>query len=133
MLENKNVLKIISLIIAILLWVYVMGEVNPDTKEKISEMANNAESKPLYFPTLVVSAITRDEWELGIPPVPVNLLASNLRSVTMGRIVLNPCANAQERIAAQKGLFHKNDSNPIESSSFFCSICSLQQIVCQCL
>ena len=32
MLENKNVLKIISLIIAILLWVYVMGEVNPDTK-----------------------------------------------------------------------------------------------------
>ncbi len=35
MLENKNVLKIISLIIAILLWVYVMGEVNPDTKEKI--------------------------------------------------------------------------------------------------
>ena len=34
MLENKNVLKIISLIIAILLWVYVMGEVNPDTKGK---------------------------------------------------------------------------------------------------
>ena len=38
MLENKNVLKIISLIIAILLWVYVMGEVNPDTKEKISDI-----------------------------------------------------------------------------------------------
>ena len=29
MLENKNVLKVISLIIAIFLWVYVMGEVNP--------------------------------------------------------------------------------------------------------
>ena len=38
MLENKNVLKIISLILAILLWVYVMGEVNPDTKEKISDI-----------------------------------------------------------------------------------------------
>lgn len=38
MLENKNVLKIISLIIAVLLWVYVMGEVNPDTKEKISDI-----------------------------------------------------------------------------------------------
>ena len=37
MLENKNVLKIISLIIAILLWVYVMGEVIPDT-EKISDI-----------------------------------------------------------------------------------------------
>lgn len=38
MLENKNVLKIISLIIAIFLWVYVMGEVNPETKEKISDI-----------------------------------------------------------------------------------------------
>lgn len=38
MLENKNVLKVISLIIAILLWVYVMGEVNPETKEKISDI-----------------------------------------------------------------------------------------------
>ena len=39
MLENKNVLKVISLIIAIFLWVYVMGEVNPETKEKISDIA----------------------------------------------------------------------------------------------
>ena len=38
MLENKNVLKIISLVIAIFLWVYVMGEVNPETKEKISNI-----------------------------------------------------------------------------------------------
>ena len=38
MLENKNVLKVISLIIAIFLWVYVMGEVNPETKEKISDI-----------------------------------------------------------------------------------------------
>lgn len=38
MLENKNVLKIISLVIAIFLWVYVMGEVNPETKEKISDI-----------------------------------------------------------------------------------------------
>ena len=38
MLENKNVLKVISLIIAIFLWVYVMGEVNPATKEKISDI-----------------------------------------------------------------------------------------------
>lgn len=38
MLENKNVLKIISLVIAILLWIYVMGEVNPETKEKISDI-----------------------------------------------------------------------------------------------
>ena len=31
-------LKVISLIIAIFLWVYVMGEVNPETKEKISDI-----------------------------------------------------------------------------------------------
>lgn len=38
MLKNKNVLRIISLIIAVLLWVYVTGEVNPETKEKISNI-----------------------------------------------------------------------------------------------
>lgn len=38
MLENKNVLKIISLVIAVLLWIYVMGEVNPDTKAKINDI-----------------------------------------------------------------------------------------------
>ncbi len=38
MLENKNVLKILSLIIAILLWIYVMGEVNPESKEKINDI-----------------------------------------------------------------------------------------------
>ncbi|MDO4546142.1 MAG: CdaR family protein [Bacillota bacterium] len=36
MLNNKNVLRILSLIIAVCLWVYVMGEVNPDTTAKIN-------------------------------------------------------------------------------------------------
>lgn len=35
MLNNKTLLKIFSLVIAILLWIYVMGEVNPETKTKI--------------------------------------------------------------------------------------------------
>lgn len=38
MLKNKNALRIISLIIAVFLWVYVTGEVNPETKEKISNI-----------------------------------------------------------------------------------------------
>jgi len=39
MTSNKNVLRIVSLIIAICLWVYVMGEVNPETKAKIGDIA----------------------------------------------------------------------------------------------
>ena len=36
MLNNKNVLRGISLVIAVFLWMYVMGEVNPETKDRIS-------------------------------------------------------------------------------------------------
>lgn len=42
MFENKNALRIISLISAILLWFYVMGEVDPDKKAKIMNI-------PVYF------------------------------------------------------------------------------------
>lgn len=35
MLNNKTLLKIISIVIAVLLWVYVMGEVDPETKAKV--------------------------------------------------------------------------------------------------
>ena len=35
MLKNKTVLKIVSLVIAIFLWIYVMGEVDPETKVKV--------------------------------------------------------------------------------------------------
>ncbi|NLD18936.1 MAG: hypothetical protein GX663_01625 [Clostridiales bacterium] len=38
MLNNKIVLRIISLVIAVLLWVYVMGEVNPETKLKVNDI-----------------------------------------------------------------------------------------------
>ncbi|MFQ8602467.1 MAG: YbbR-like domain-containing protein [Anaerovoracaceae bacterium] len=38
MLNNKSFLRIISLIIAVMLWVYVMGEINPETKEKLSDI-----------------------------------------------------------------------------------------------
>lgn len=38
MLNNKTFLRIISLIIAVMLWVYVMGEINPETKEKINDI-----------------------------------------------------------------------------------------------
>lgn len=38
MLDNKTFIKIISLIAAICLWVYVMGEVDPNTKENISNI-----------------------------------------------------------------------------------------------
>lgn len=41
MTSNKTVLKIISLVIAILLWVYVMGEVNPETKVKVYDINVN--------------------------------------------------------------------------------------------
>lgn len=36
--ENKNIIRILSLIIAVLLWIYVMGEVDPETKAKISDI-----------------------------------------------------------------------------------------------
>jgi len=42
MFENKNALRIISLVAAVLLWFYVMGEVDPDKKAKISNI-------PVYF------------------------------------------------------------------------------------
>lgn len=38
MLRNKTFLKIFSLFSAVLLWVYVMGEVDPETKEVIREI-----------------------------------------------------------------------------------------------
>lgn len=38
MLNNKTFLKIISLLIAVALWIYVMGEVNPDTEASISDV-----------------------------------------------------------------------------------------------
>ena len=38
MLDNKTFIKIISLIAAVCLWVYVMGEVDPNTKENISNI-----------------------------------------------------------------------------------------------
>ena len=41
MLNNKNVLRGISLVIAVFLWMYVMGEVNPETKDRISNIEIN--------------------------------------------------------------------------------------------
>lgn len=38
MLNNKTFLKIISLLIAVALWIYVMGEVNPDTEASIQDV-----------------------------------------------------------------------------------------------
>ena len=38
MLKNKTVLKICSVVIAICLWVYVIGEVDPDSRKKISNI-----------------------------------------------------------------------------------------------
>ncbi|MDO4486229.1 MAG: hypothetical protein Q4C46_06495 [Bacillota bacterium] len=38
MLNNKTVLKICSLVIAVCLWVYVIGEVNPESRKKISNI-----------------------------------------------------------------------------------------------
>ena len=38
MLRNRTFLKILSLLIAVFLWIYVMGEVNPETKAKISNI-----------------------------------------------------------------------------------------------
>ena len=35
MLNNKTLLKIISLAIAVFLWIYVMGEVDPETRVKV--------------------------------------------------------------------------------------------------
>ena len=42
MFENKSVLRIISLVAAVLLWFYVMGEVDPEKKAKINNI-------PVYF------------------------------------------------------------------------------------
>lgn len=39
--ENKTVMRIISLVIAVLMWIYVMGEVNPETKQRISNIEIN--------------------------------------------------------------------------------------------
>jgi YbbR domain-containing protein len=41
MISSNTFLKIASVIIAILLWAYVMGEVNPETTEKISGISVN--------------------------------------------------------------------------------------------
>lgn len=38
MLENKNVLKVLSLLLAIVLWAFVLGEVNPTVKKTISNV-----------------------------------------------------------------------------------------------
>ena len=38
MLNNKTFLKIISFLIAVALWIYVMGEVNPDTEASIQDV-----------------------------------------------------------------------------------------------
>lgn len=38
MFNNNNVLRLVSLVIAVCLWVYVMGEVNPETKVKVGDI-----------------------------------------------------------------------------------------------
>ena len=38
MLENKNVLKVLSLLLAIVLWAFVLGEVNPTVKKTITNI-----------------------------------------------------------------------------------------------
>lgn len=38
MFNNNNVLRLVSLVIAVCLWVYVMGEVNPETKLKVGDI-----------------------------------------------------------------------------------------------
>lgn len=38
MLENKNVLKVLSLLLAIVLWAFVLGEVNPTVKKTITKI-----------------------------------------------------------------------------------------------
>lgn len=39
MFNNNNVLRLVSLVIAVCLWVYVMGEVNPETKVKVGDIS----------------------------------------------------------------------------------------------
>ena len=41
MLRNKNVVKVLSLLIAIVLWAYVMGEVTPNSTHKLKDLKVN--------------------------------------------------------------------------------------------
>ena len=41
MLRNKNVVKVLSLLIAIVLWAYVMGEVTPTSTHKLKDLKVN--------------------------------------------------------------------------------------------
>ena len=38
MLRNKNIVRILSLLIAVVLWAYVMGEINPETTIKFKNI-----------------------------------------------------------------------------------------------
>ena len=67
MLKNKNLLLILSLVIAVLLWIYVMGEIDPETKVKISDI------EPAYTNTEALAdrglAIVQDGSEESITAV----------------------------------------------------------------
>ena len=62
-------------------------------------MAKAALSKPFSNPTAIVSDITNDACELGIPPEPINLLKSNFLS--HDSTILSACA-ANQPISAVK-------------------------------
>ena len=72
MLKNKTVLKIVSLVIAIFLWIYVMGEVDPETKVKVYGIEVN------YINTELLAenglAVAEDE------PVTINATIEGKRS-----------------------------------------------------
>jgi len=68
----------------------------------IANMADIANSKlppPYRIPEDVARAQTVAEWELGIPPLPTILSATNLFEIIMWISVFNTCATNHPRTA----------------------------------
>lgn len=82
MLENKNILKVLSLLLAIALWAFVLGEVNPTVKKTITNIPvefTNVESleerdlamvtKEGYYVDIVVEGARSDVGKLEISDI----------------------------------------------------------------
>ena len=72
------------------------------TAATINAIANSTEFNPVLRDTATTDAVTKDEWELGIPPAPNNLSLLNLLVLIKHKIVLIICAAAHEIIAETK-------------------------------
>ena len=67
-------------------------------------MAKIPELKPYSFPSKTASEHTTAEWELGIPPAPINLLILNFLLIIKSTITLKICIKNHKQNGITKHL-----------------------------